>query len=705
MNPPNTFVFVASTANQALIFIELHRHLTQQGCITRFLTLEQIYSQGAHETLTKTGLNAVSIPLEDPPKDWCSLDHTERLPYIDEITPWVWEYFADPTIHTVIVGNDVGDIEQLCLRSAERYGIRTIRVQDGSQGIRADLRPAKAGNPPSLYPPAPMEGGCEEYCIWSEHLQKRFEARGLSGHPTITGSVRHDAFLQIPKYTKRRSLEHYTLGIAGQSFGAYGAMWHAQELSLYQHIVHSCLSRKDVKILLRPHPEAAMKECYKLAFEGHSEGIRLDFERSLLDFLGEIDLLVTVDSSVAADATALGIPAYRLTHLRSPIPSKELLEHEQAFRRYLHSDSFPFLTEEEYKKDPEQIAAIHTDCYARNYIGIIDGKATRRVLDVLSSPTPQPETMPENEVTVLITSGGEDPVPTILTALRTLRSGDKMVFIDRTPDSAISHFLSHHVHHRALSFQNAPNTSEQDALKNAIEKIDTPYILRLKEGTRLLPNAIEKFVALALETPNAPFTSSSFYGCNSSELSEGIVVIPEDLDTELFSRYNSYGMLSYCYLSSKENTVKGGGFQSSDATDLSLLHQLLNITKTPPAIHRAPLFISPPHYGMPSWKSFDFHRPQYEKRWKNRESIPHHPHDLEAELVALLAKKNYQEVLTRVATIQEEEITPQCLYLKALAQAKVGMEKESITTLQTVVRLESSHSEAKNLLQYLSSSR
>ncbi|MCB0329565.1 MAG: hypothetical protein KDD70_07875 [Bdellovibrionales bacterium] len=713
MKEQNCFVFLAATANQALIFAKLKEQLDKCGIESRFLTLENIYKQTAHLAFQKAGIPYEPIPLNNPPDDWCALDRPERNPYLQEVTSWAWRYFSAPAIHTLIVGNDVGDIEQICIRSAERFGIRTVRIQDGIQGLRRDF-PVKVDDEfqaPTLFSPIPMEGGCEIYCVWSDYMKLMFEERGLAGDVKVTGSVRHDEFADIPPYKERRHKEKFVIGVAGQPFASYGDMWPAQEVSLYQHIIQMCLSRHDIEVIFRPHPESRMFDSYTLAFQNQCDRVSIEMGAPLSEFLRNIDALVTVDSSVAGEAAALGIPAQRLLHLRTRTSGEVLRVHEQRFMEYLHGTDFPFIGESALLPDNSNVSAFRPRDFANTYVGTFDGKAVARTINVLIEAEIPRNEASDSGVTILIETIGQDPMAAINTSLKNIRPSDQVLVIDRTPESAVENFFSKRIVDPRLRILRAPLLPLIEALDVGLSHLTTPFILRLTPGTHLLPGALDMFRDQFLAEPNVSFVSSCFFGRNECAASEGFVKVPDSLNYEDLSRFGSYAMTSYCYLTSLQTIRSCDGFLDETHPDLNLLMRLTQKTHQGAKIIQAPLFISPAFFPETRWNSFSDNLPLYEIRWplssqevlsgSQNDSAPQRE-EIETAILNLFASREFHTALEVISTLKRsDQQRPRILYLKALAEAKTHNFVASKETLEETLSLDSDFKDARQLLSYL----
>ncbi|MCI5065582.1 hypothetical protein MRY87_07655 [bacterium] len=701
--PGSHALFLVSTENQVFLSHELQRVLERFGMSSEFVSIAHLYGQRASATLREKGDPFTEPPVAHPLEDWCERSYEERAPIYEEVQQWARAYLSDPRIHVLFVGNDVNSIEQIFLRTAERYGIRTVRFQDGIQNLRKNRRERDLRQP-SLMPLIPCEGGAERYLLWSEHLRGEFEEAHLPGTVSVTGSMKHDDLQCLSRYIERRSPGQIRVGVAGQPFFRYGDMWAVQELSLYEHIVNLLLIRDEISVIFRPHPESAGRESYEALFAVYGGRVVLDKSPSLAAFLEEIDALFTVTSSVSADACAVGIPAYTLPYLRSPRTHEEVRQQDHTVRSAVQDEGFPFSSHQLSSAQPEK--------YAEKFVGIVDGGARERTAACLSEELASGKEV--RSLSVVIGTEGADPVASLQTVLRALPhadgSGCECVVLERSPSGGMLTELLEKQgwfqEFSSLRFHRSQEGSLLGGLRELLPTLCGRDVLYLEAGTHLLPGAPVQLQHLfhGGEGDEDAYgaVSSWFLGRTSTEVAEGVVEIPPFLSLAELESFQSFGMTSYCFLTSREklqaaltNEAKIHGPAS-----LVLLSHLLQATGEGLCLYQGPLFATPYFSGSGGSEQLAALMPWYERRFR---ALPRlEEGEVLSRVMQHMREQRYVEAKELIVEYEKaNELSEQLLYARALLEAKSGRRFEGIRDLEALLERNPSHRDAGALLEHL----
>lgn len=683
------FVFLVATANQAFHSVEISKLFATNEVECSFITLDNIYGQSGASYLSERSISSLQINECGQVEDWCAMSRTERAPHLEKITQWAHSHLSDPEMAVLFVGYDVGDVEQILIRTAERYGIKTVRYQDGIQ----NLTRKKPDNPlegPALYPAMPCEGGCDLYLLWSNALAQEFDEKGLGGLAVPVGSLKHDRLAVIPHYSSRRSENEIVVGLAGQPLADYGFAMPQHEIALYEHIMNAVLRRPENRIIFRPHPESKMANSFARVFEHYGERVRIEAKDSLETFLSKIDALVTITSTVAIDAASVGIPAYRLQYLLHET-SLELFEvcDRRYSRAFQHTD-FPFSQFEPLaKKSNNQVQA---------FLNTPDGKAKDRIQQAVSSLPKAPSRSADHAVTAIIDTDGIDPMPTIMSTYRNLGAHDRIFLVDRSSNLFTSRFLAEHPMFSWLEVIEAKGRNPGDALKEAVKKTNTPFLLRITAGTHLFPESFEKLLtSLSTSQPTTEAVSAWFFGRNECEAAEGVVEIPEHLSLENLQQFQSYQMTSYCYLT-KTETFSQCDFVQSPNPDISFIQAQAKSQAL--SIHQAPLFATPIFHES----NFALNLQHYQRRFPpQKETVLVASTDSAERILDLMRTGDYSAALSILEHHYPDTTkTPtEVLYMRAVLLAKKEKLDESIHSLEVLLSREPDHQEAKTLLSGL----
>lgn len=592
-----------------LTFLPAANVLKGMGQEAAFLVCDPYYQQQAGLSLSEKDIPYHELASSSVVSDWCSLSEEEQRPLLVDAHLLIAEQLLKLRPDTLVVGNDVGKLEQITLRAAERFGIRTVRIQDGIQTLTTPERRERTGIEPTMFPPIPFEGGCDALCVWTKKLADELLAKGIGGDVALTGSLRHDELVSWPGYTPHE--KPYRALVAAQAFSKFGDMWPSQEVALYERIVSQLLSRGDTEVILRPHPESQMIAAYERIAARFPDRVTLDTSEDVLQVLKQVDLLVTVSSTVSAESAAMGIPTARLLHLRTVLPAGDFDKPDRQFEEVLRSAGFPNKVAFGLNKPLES--------FGERLLGSVDGRAKQRTVEAcLRVHSAHDSDAPSAPVSVLTTSDGGDPVPTLRSILRNTGVEIELVLVDRSPHPGISEKLASLFEEANTTLLHLPQASAAEALKHGLAKCNNERVFRVECGTVLFPGFLSSAAKVLTEQPKCTIASSWFFGRNSLESFEGLVAVPEDLTLALMTQFGSYMMLSYAYGFRQKEVEKIGGFQSGETPDIDLISRLLSGSRESGEIGIVPsgLFLNPIAPEVPDWDSFQFHWDRFYSKWQ-----------------------------------------------------------------------------------------
>ncbi|MCB0354290.1 MAG: hypothetical protein KDD64_12220, partial [Bdellovibrionales bacterium] len=467
--------FLTATKLHADLALAIETRLRNEQVSSTFLTCDNHYHQRAGETLVAAQKTPVALSTRAEVTDWPAMSRAERVPHLESARENLFRLFSSLKTDVVVVFFDRGDLEQLTLRAAERFGIRTVCIQDGLLGLSRAQWENSESPTPKIYPASPGEGGADQFLIWGENFKRDLESVGICSQVEVVGSLRHDRLAQIANF--RVKGPPYVIVLSGQPFSTFGFMFTSQEIALYERVARQLLARPDTKVIFRPHPESDLKDFYYKLPATFGDRLSVDIDSDLFDLLSQADGLVTVSSTVAVESAALGIPTARLPHLIGVVQRDTFLLENGKFEAKINAKDFPAsLT---FGIDGEDLQS-----YGGKYLGTLDGRSLERTCSsILGQSKSKDPVGYQASVTALIESVGDDPTATIHSLLRQRISELNVVVYDRSPNQSLVQRLPKLFSDPRVTVKPAPGQRSGPALNAGLEGSTSEYILRIYPGT------------------------------------------------------------------------------------------------------------------------------------------------------------------------------------------------------------------------------
>jgi predicted O-methyltransferase YrrM len=356
---------VCSNSSHVKLFGPVARELKAHGWTPTFVSLDNYYGQGSAQALRDMGLERLELPTNHPDQDWYERTHQQRQAWGAEAAKAVQEMFEINAPQVLVVANDTGVLEQFFVQAAERFGTRTVLVQEGA------LRSPTVNPATGEHTTVMGDGGCELICTWGEGLAGRLRKRGVNGTVEVVGNPLFD--LPLPPPTASGGAPE-TILLIGQCFGKYGELSLEQEHATYEQLIRAILQRKQYRLVFKLHPQqnpeyyAGLHERLGRSFEFLTGGESLASIRTA-------DLVVSVASTMALEAFRLGVPTLTL-HYLAPFEVPDLVRlpggcsSEDEFHRYLDEPE----SWKGQRSNPESDEAITRELFYK-----LDGKACERM--------------------------------------------------------------------------------------------------------------------------------------------------------------------------------------------------------------------------------------------------------------------------------------------------------------------------------------
>ena len=510
-NNNQLILFAASNANHARIFMPVAESLAVCGYRINFLSFDHYYAQNAESALRKTQFSVTSLPSSKEIKDWWSYELEQTRPFIEEARLHIDALFFETRPSVLIVGNDWGPIEQTCIRTAEQYGTQTIFLQDGMhQAFPLDPQDR-------IHSPRLSDGGCDLSLVWTAETIEQLAARGIYGDLRVTGNPRYDRLFNL---VRKKSENGYTVLLATQCFARYGQTTPAQEVSMYERILRQLLERKDVRVLIKLHPQTNIEQSYHKLAEGFGERVAIVENEDSLETLEQVDAVVAISSTVYLEALSAGIPSRPLPHFL--VPDVEYFEtQESIYLSELRSDRFPESFRDSYKR-----LSVPEAQFREN----VDGRATERVVAAISSvinaPTISLATEPKVSVVSVITNVRS--TLNLRTLLRKSNFPFELICVDTSQDGEPNKFLSREVRDSRLKVVSAPLATHAQACVLGLTNCRAEIVLRFSLNCISRPGAIENFYNELASNPNATVAFSAYGWRNSFGFMEQLHTAPRN---------------------------------------------------------------------------------------------------------------------------------------------------------------------------------
>jgi len=355
--------FVCSTNTQVEMFIPVMNAIANIEDLKEadflWITLDSYYKWNAEKTLQDIGIEYISLKGDIAEKRFVDLS----LPVM------YWHLFANirPQIHDVLVwrrpnvllfGNDRGLIEKLFIKIAKERKIGTILLQDGllwlnevrtlnprrraNKSLRNLLRDCakeilsrilKALGAFHLAPSYIGQGGCDLIAVMGEASKRVLEARGVEPeHIVVVGQPRYDGALRLLEtpdmLRKRLHLPSGRLVVSVFTSAFFSILRdesaQRQQEEFTKHLIcyieQNC--SQQVYVLIKPHPREPF-ERYARIIGGRMCG-RVVHGLNSLDVMAVSDVIVTVPSTIIAEAILLGKPLIVLRIAREESVPKSL---------------------------------------------------------------------------------------------------------------------------------------------------------------------------------------------------------------------------------------------------------------------------------------------------------------------------------------------------------------------------------------------
>lgn len=530
---PGPFLFFLSNGNQARIAAFVAERLQQDGKQVLFVSSDRYYNQNAGLVLKTFSFPWVELSCHTSIPNWWSIDEATKVPLIQEASAAIAELLVQHQPACLILGNSQGELEQTAVRTAERLNIPTVQFQDGVMDAKPLPWDAQGIHAAGVY-----DGGCELYSVWSDTVRDQFRAHGLSGRVITAGNPRYDRLATWPGYTRKGA--PYTVIITGQCYAKYGTMWPSAELGLYEHIINMLLTRPDLEIIFKPHPQSNVCESYKEFPKRFGNRVKIVEHGDIIEQLKSVDLLVTIASTTAVESTLMDVPTALMWYLQHDDP-KHVLEGDKKFLADLHDQKFPH-SFRNWDRDMSE--------WAGRFARKPDGQSTKRMLaalyDLVATREKQNAVSAQPEVSVLVDLKEDDYLSTVRSVLRQASSLE-VIAVDRSASGKPSKDLSALISDSRLKVVHKPGVKHGPALNEALAMCRGEFVLRLHGHCVAMPGWCERLVKTLRGNTGAAVVLSYLGYRNPLGLIQTLFSLPPNISVEalLKDERAAYFLLAY----------------------------------------------------------------------------------------------------------------------------------------------------------------
>lgn len=499
-------VFACSNENHVKIFTPVAGALAEEGFLPLFFTFDGYYAQSASRGTALLPYPWFEVGEGRQNTNWWQLSALVQQEQVVEAEQRLFSLLRDKFISCCVLGNDYGPLEQCTIRQAELLGIRTVRIQDGTNVAPPPLDALARGHALLL-----GDGGCELNCVWASSIAEGFRTRGISGRLSVSGCPRYDALPQRRPPKEAQSVK--TVLVATQCFEKFGLLTLGTELALYDHIIRIVLRRNDTRVILKLHPQTMTPEPYYVLSQTYNGLVSVDTETDSLSLLSQVDALLTITSTIAIEAALMGVPTRRLDSLLAKYSREQFQQYHEEFISQIDSPDFP----ESLSFEGES-----REAFIERHIGAQDGKAAKRICeeikalisgeaedstDVSSSVT----TIPPDTTVVILAQEAKTTIHAVRSVLRPGKVTREVLLLDPSTQGYLGENIRKAIGDERLRIIPVPNLPPVQALGLAFAEARSEVVLRLDSSCVALPGFVEHHLR-ALSSEHAGAVTLSCYG-------------------------------------------------------------------------------------------------------------------------------------------------------------------------------------------------
>ncbi len=368
---------LCSNSNHVKLLAPVARQLQAKGWKPTFISLDNFYGQGAARALRELGMDWLQVPTLTPEGNWHERNDQQREPWNAEAAEKVPAMFEASAPQVLVVGNDTGFFEQLFIKTARHFKVRSLLLQEGV--LRA----------PSLNAGAKVmgDGGCDLVCTWGEGWAESLRTRGIRSRIEVVGNPLFD--LPLPAATGPVAGQTQIVLLIGQCFGKYGEYTLEQEHAVYEQLVRTILQRPQYRLVFKLHPQQSSK-FYSELHQRLGQAFELMTSGESLASIRSADLAVSVASTMALEAFRVGVPTLTL-HYLAPFEVPDLIQLPGGCRS--EADFCRFLDNPESWKGQRSDPKVD-EIVTRRLFYKLDGQACERMTGAIDKLVNQPANLP-----------------------------------------------------------------------------------------------------------------------------------------------------------------------------------------------------------------------------------------------------------------------------------------------------------------------
>ena len=575
----NRYLFVCVNDNHVHILLPVARCIEAHGNEVHFLSFDTYYANSARHALEKENIPWTELPSSHCKGQWYSYEWGGEAQTIAtfEAVRELESFFSAYQPSCAVFGCDLGQLETLTIRAAERHGARTVLVQDGV--LSTNTMPEETLSEWLQV----GDGGCELLCVWGSGWVGHAKARGIGGEISVTGNPRYDYIAHTESPTNNE--HNKTILVATGCKAKYNLRDPKEEVLIYERLLKQLLSQTTAQIILKLHPQQIPLEDYYALGERLGNRVEVIHLESFSAVLcrRKIDLMVTIGSTVAIECAAMGIPIALLSYIDSDFVDTLyrdvpfVYREEERFLSYL--GGFP----DSFRQSPDR-----TKTFVENYAGRVDGKAYERVSDEILRHANK-QVAPKSISSLVVFDGTEaDPVGTVRSILRGTGQVGEIIVADVSTDGTRGESLTQCITDRRFQLIHLPGESYGNALNRLLSTATGEVIACLEGNCTALPGWGESFYESLQESPKRK-VSLSWYGArNSNSFIEEKRALPERVTVEWLA-HNPASRLSYAYR--RDDGLRVGGYREGVVSDLDLITRLTRDGSI--YVIQSPLYLTP----------------------------------------------------------------------------------------------------------------
>lgn len=513
-------LFITSCLNHSKVMMPIAKILCEKGHDINFMSLDSFYDERGAPIINNSGFNCLDFGGYYCKGRYFS-ELNERSLFEIESAQDIEIALRKEMPDCIVLAHDQEALESQIVHTARALGISLVKIQHGmSHAKQLDLSQ-------NVHKFTAGESGFDLDCVWSGQLAYELAERGVVNRLFVSGNPRFDKLTKLKN--RKPSTRPYKILLAAQNFAKHCFMTAKREFDTYTEIIDDLLSRDDVEVIFRPHPQQTQIEKYEQFCKTHSPRLSFSSEGDSLDVFSKVDALVTISSTIAVESCILRVSSILLSYYSwedtSCIPKKRK-QFQEFYEKVDLSKPFAF-------------GIPSLEDYANNWSRFVDGKASERIARAIIALQTRKTAMQmgvstEYHASVVIIMDEQSSWEGLDSVLGSDEFGYEVIVVDRSLDSVVSKSISAKVKDARLRIVTSKEGSLSDAFNKGLATCCTDYIFVLQPNCAAQSGWVERNYENFIKMPKLELLLSYCMNRDRNGICRGLWTPNFPLDAELF---------------------------------------------------------------------------------------------------------------------------------------------------------------------------